>query len=591
MDIAMNNLLSKEATAKLSYLEDIYQQLRAAEHMSDEINGGISYKETVIDLFGENVQALFYISSSQALPTIARLDGLRKLAQVSNSIQEEWKRELASSRLLAESSIPDDNSLIHACVESPVAALITCEAVMAIGCTRNWQEKITAIWGEQIAALDYCERGPDFYRQLLDVFTTYKPKAIYLRYRGLLVLADTIQQLTDHVSFFMRAMAFAISTQPSIAVSLSKIEQNLRVKIAEYRQEMSRAHGRQFLVRYLDEMPSHTWRARKACSESHLQLVNGEEMAVPQPDSISGMMIHARTQVELATKVRLVQSAAKIEQYASVFGEPEFLLAQSHAVEPDISEGIFAGEVALVTGAAMGIGKACTESLLARGAAVIALDIKSEIVGLFNTPAYLGMQCDLTNATETIECFEKGVRAFGGLDMLILNAGIFPASCTLASMSMEYWRKVMDINLDVNITLLRESYPLLRCAPRYGRVVINASRNVPAPGPGAAAYSASKAALTQLGRVAALEWGPSQIRVNMLNPHAVFDTGIWTDEVIKSRAAKYGLTVEQYKTNNILGVELKSHDIGELVAEMLGPVFSKTTGAQVPVDGGSDRVI
>jgi len=77
----------------------------------------------------------------------------------------------------------------------------------------------------------------------------------------------------------------------------------------------------------------------------------------------------------------------------------------------------------------------------------------------------------------------------------------------------------------------------------------------------------------------------------MINPHAVFDTGIWTDEVLKSRAEKYGITVEEYKTNNVLHVELTSHDIGELVAEILGPVFSKTTGAQVPADGGSDRVI
>jgi NAD(P)-dependent dehydrogenase (short-subunit alcohol dehydrogenase family) len=141
------------------------------------------------------------------------------------------------------------------------------------------------------------------------------------------------------------------------------------------------------------------------------------------------------------------------------------------------------------------------------------------------------------------------------------------------------------------VTILRESYPLLKLAPDQGRVLVNASRNVPAPGPGAAAYSTSKAGLTQLARVAALEWGGEGIRVNMIHPHAVFDTGIWTDEVLQSRAEKYGISVKEYKTRNVLKVELTSHDIGELVCEMLGPVFSKTTGAQVPVDGGSDRVI
>jgi NAD(P)-dependent dehydrogenase (short-subunit alcohol dehydrogenase family) len=91
--------------------------------------------------------------------------------------------------------------------------------------------------------------------------------------------------------------------------------------------------------------------------------------------------------------------------------------------------------------------------------------------------------------------------------------------------------------------------------------------------------------------VAALEWASSGIRVNILNPHAVFDTGIWTEEVITSRAEKYGLTVEQYKTNNLLHVELMSHDVGEMIAEALSPLFSKTTGAQIPIDGGSERVV
>ncbi len=122
-------------------------------------------------------------------------------------------------------------------------------------------------------------------------------------------------------------------------------------------------------------------------------------------------------------------------------------------------------------------------------------------------------------------------------------------------------------------------------------MVVNASKNVPAPGPGAAAYSASKAALTQLARVAALEWGQDRIRVNVLHPNAVFDTGLWTPEVLEARAASYGLTVEQYKTNNLLRVEVTSRDVAELAAELCGPLFAKTTGAQIAVDGGNDRVI
>ena len=139
--------------------------------------------------------------------------------------------------------------------------------------------------------------------------------------------------------------------------------------------------------------------------------------------------------------------------------------------------------------------------------------------------------------------------------------------------------------------LMREAHPLLKRAPQGGRVVVIGSKNVPAPGPGAAAYSASKAALNQLARVAALEWGADHIRINSLHPNAVFDTGIWTEEVLTARARHYGLTVEQYKKNNVLKTEVTSRDVAELAAEMCGPLFAKTTAAQVPVDGGNERVI
>jgi NAD(P)-dependent dehydrogenase (short-subunit alcohol dehydrogenase family) len=114
---------------------------------------------------------------------------------------------------------------------------------------------------------------------------------------------------------------------------------------------------------------------------------------------------------------------------------------------------------------------------------------------------------------------------------------------------------------------------------------------VPAPGPGAATYSASKAALTQVARVAALEWGADGIRVNVIHPNAVFDTGLWTAEIIEARARQYGLSVAAYRANNVMRVEVRSQDVAQMCVAMCGPAFARTTGAQVPVDGGNDRVI
>jgi NAD(P)-dependent dehydrogenase (short-subunit alcohol dehydrogenase family) len=197
----------------------------------------------------------------------------------------------------------------------------------------------------------------------------------------------------------------------------------------------------------------------------------------------------------------------------------------------------------------------------------------------------------VTSDAAVAQALEAGVRAFGGVDMLVLNAGVFPGGQRIDALAAAEWRRVMQVNLDANFGLLHACHPLLKLAPRGGRVVIIGSKNVPAPGPGAAAYSASKAALTQLARVAALEWGADRIRVNTLHPNAVFDTGAWTDEVLGARAAHYGITVEEYKKGNVLKVDVTSRDVAELAAEMCGPLFAKTTGAQVPVDGGNERVI
>lgn len=251
----------------------------------------------------------------------------------------------------------------------------------------------------------------------------------------------------------------------------------------------------------------------------------------------------------------------------------------------------FAGEVAVVTGAASGIGKACVESFLKRGAAVVALDRNPAIEAMWKRPDVLGITCDLTDAKAIDAALESAVKRFGGVDMLVLNAGIFPSSAPIQSIAPESWRSAMTVNVEANLLVMQACHPLLKLAPRGGRLVVIGSKNVPAPGPGAAAYSASKAALNQLARVAALEWAKDGIRINSLHPNQVFDTALWTDEVLASRAKAYNMTVEQYKKNNLLRTEVASKDVAELAAEMCGPLFAKTTAAQVPVDGGNERVV
>jgi rhamnose utilization protein RhaD (predicted bifunctional aldolase and dehydrogenase)/NAD(P)-dependent dehydrogenase (short-subunit alcohol dehydrogenase family) len=250
-----------------------------------------------------------------------------------------------------------------------------------------------------------------------------------------------------------------------------------------------------------------------------------------------------------------------------------------------------AGTVALVTGAASGIGRACAEALLDHGAAVAGLDLSAEVERCFAGPAWTGIVGDVANADDVRAALGRTVNAFGGIDIAVIAAGVFGASAPIAELGETEWRSVLSVNVDSAARLLSELHPLLARSPVGGRVVVIGSKNVAAPGRGAAAYSASKAALTQLSRVAALEWAPDGIRVNVVHPDAVFDTGLWTPELLAQRALEHGVDVETYKQRNLLRTEITSADVARAVVALCDETFRATTGAQIPIDGGNERVV
>ncbi|HKW13042.1 MAG TPA: bifunctional aldolase/short-chain dehydrogenase [Candidatus Krumholzibacteria bacterium] len=249
-----------------------------------------------------------------------------------------------------------------------------------------------------------------------------------------------------------------------------------------------------------------------------------------------------------------------------------------------------AGRVALVTGAASGIGRACVEAFLAGGASVVAIDRNDAVSSMFDEVRVCGFAGDVTDAAAVEFAVESAIRRFGGLDAVVSNAGVFPESARIAELSGDIWQKSLAVNLDAHRILLQKTIPFLELGIDPAVVIIG-SKNVPAPGRGAAAYSVAKAGLTQLARVAALELAASGIRVNVLHPNDVFDTAIWTPDVLAARAKEYGMDVETYRRRNLLGVEVTSADVAELAVALTGRLFAKTTGAQIPVDGGNDRVV
>jgi rhamnose utilization protein RhaD (predicted bifunctional aldolase and dehydrogenase)/NAD(P)-dependent dehydrogenase (short-subunit alcohol dehydrogenase family) len=252
--------------------------------------------------------------------------------------------------------------------------------------------------------------------------------------------------------------------------------------------------------------------------------------------------------------------------------------------------GDFDGKVAVVTGAASGIGKAAAAALVKQGACVVGLDIDTSVKDLITAPLYLGIVADLTDTTAIQSALAAGVLHFGGIDILVSNAGSFPPSAYLEDTTDEQWTQALELNVDSHFKVLRAATPYLK-AGFNPAVVVVASKNTLAPGPGVGPYSVAKAALTQLARVAALELAEDGVRVNVLHPDAVFDTGIWTDEVLAGRAKKYGLSIKDYKRRNLLKTEISSADVAGAIVALADQTFAKSTGLQITIDGGNERTI
>ncbi len=254
--------------------------------------------------------------------------------------------------------------------------------------------------------------------------------------------------------------------------------------------------------------------------------------------------------------------------------------------------------IALVTGAAGGIGKAVAERLAAEGAMVILTDIDlkktravaeaiNQKAGEANAAA---VKMDVTNETSVRKAFEEAVRAYGGLDILVSNAGIAKSS-PVDRLSLSDWDRSIAVNATGHFLVCRETIRIFKEQGLGGNIVVVATKNVLAPGKDFGAYSASKAAQAQLSRILAIEGAEDKIRVNMINPDGVFqESGLWSKKIREERAKAHGIPIEKledfYAQRNLLKVKILTGDVAEAVLFFASDRSSKTTGAILPVDGG-----
>jgi rhamnulose-1-phosphate aldolase/alcohol dehydrogenase len=257
-----------------------------------------------------------------------------------------------------------------------------------------------------------------------------------------------------------------------------------------------------------------------------------------------------------------------------------------------------ARRIVLVTGGAGGLGKAVARRLAAEGAHVVITDldgagarkVADEIAAKAGSGRTLGLAMDVTSEASVRAAFEEAILAYGGVDVIVSNAGI-AHSTPVVDLALGDWERSFAVNATGHFLVAREAMRILMAQGIGGALVFIATKNVMSPGKDFAAYSAAKAAEAQLAKVLALEGAPHGIRSNIVNPDAIFqDSGLWSAEVRRERAAAQGIAVEQleefYRKRNLLGARILPDDVAEAVLFLASDRSSKTTGCTLTVDGG-----
>lgn len=256
------------------------------------------------------------------------------------------------------------------------------------------------------------------------------------------------------------------------------------------------------------------------------------------------------------------------------------------------------GKVALITGGAGGIGRAVAARLLSEGANVFLVDraedaleeATRELKASAGRDRISSARADVTDEGLLANAFENCVLAFGGVDILVANAGL-AASSPIEETTLAQWRETFAVLGDGYFLAAREAFKLMR-AQGGGSIVFVASKNALAASPGAAAYASAKAAELHLARCLALEGAPHNIRVNAVNPDAVLrGSQIWSGTWRAERAAAYGIKENEledyYRQRSLLKQSVLPEDVAEAVAFFASARSAKSTGNVLNVDGGN----
>ncbi|MDB6133520.1 MAG: short-chain dehydrogenase [Verrucomicrobiales bacterium] len=579
-----------------------------------------------------------------------KLSVLLRIADLPTLTDAEMVREQRAAMLDPASPNPSIEAVVHAVLPQRFVDHTHANAVVALTNQPDGLELVKKTWGDRVIIVPWIMPGfllAKAVRELTKGANWSKVEGLILMQHGIFTFGDTAAESYSHmiklVSEAEAALAARGGSSPAIAKADVEITQNDLLALAAARKEVSQARGRAVLA-FAETgpeaagfasrpdvgdlatrgtlTPDHSIRMKRRpvvldgeeavaafggwYGDSHTRLQKGQPALDAAPRWAiwpgKGTVAFGTTLTEAGIVRDIAEHTVRTIQQAEAAGgwtalpEADLFEIEHWDLEQAKLRGAPApkplqGKIAIVSGAAAGIGRAIAEELHAQGAVVTGFDLNPETpVRLGGRPGLTGRVLNLTDYPAVERAVQDVVRQYGGLDILVSNAGIFTAGANFEHMDPANWAKSLEVNLTSHMKLLQYCVPWLKRGVEPAAVFVG-SRNVAAPGAGAGSYSCAKAAVTQLVRVAALELAGDGVRVNIIHPDAVFDTELWTPEALARSAERYNMTVEQYKTRNLMKTEIRSRDVAAMVCAMAGPIFAKTTGAQIPVDGGNDRVI
>jgi rhamnulose-1-phosphate aldolase/alcohol dehydrogenase len=614
--------------------------------------GNTSTKLVELDHLGREVRVLRIKGSGSDLATAEarhfpglRLDELLPLREREAMSDDEMVAYLARCLVEPDAPRPSIETLLHAFLPAAHVDHVHADAICSLANAPDPKAAVHEVLGDDLAVVPYLRPGFELSKRVADLADA---RAVVLAHHGLVTWGETheesygltlelISRAAEHLGSPTRRAAAPFDPDDELSLDLGlarlrgRLSRDRRQVLALDRSQRGLADrddvatlaglrstpdhmlriGSRTCVLDLDgdldavvsrfEEESKAFYARNAAPSDpppldpapRVALVRGLGCVAAAPDARN-----ARVRAELAA-----HSHAAVADTLDAFGSASWLTERDVfdfeywplelyklTLAPPPRE--LQGHVAVVTGAASGIGREVARDLGTRGAHLVLADLDAD--GLADTAASLdeavAISGDLTDPATVESLVHGAVAAYGGVDAVVLNAGI-GSTGELAGLGEAAWRRSLDTNLTAHFLLTKRVWPVLVEQGIGGSLVYVASKNAFAPGAGFGPYSVSKAGLVQLAKIAALEGGVAGIRANVVNPDAIFSgSRLWSDELRRERADAHGVAVDElegfYARRSLLGRPVTSEDVAEAVAYLVSDRSRATTGCTITVDGG-----